>query len=233
MAVLIPPKPQCSASASVMRMFRLLKKLSNDYTVRHLLDATEGPQFLIFWRTRHAFLIRVAATSQELADTALSPSFLPDDGSFRIEEMDDAERFGPVASGIPVRRLVVFPNVDNSTIDQIERLHSTESGVSFLGLKQTQPERFACHLEALAEPPLSEPMLLELREQFDVGSRIHASTSSRRVPLLQRGDGGPLPSAFLDLDQETLAKLDVTLPPTAERLAIRFDTRLVTGPAGC
>ena len=73
---------------------------------------------------------------------------------------------------------------------QSERLHSTESGISFLGLKQTQPERFACHLEALAEPPLSEPMLMELRERFDPGSRIHASTSSRRAPLLQRGDGG-------------------------------------------
>jgi hypothetical protein len=233
MAVLIPPKPQLSASASVMLMFRLLKRLSGEFTVRHLLDATEGPQFLVFWRDRHAFLIRVAATSQELADTALSPSFLPGEESFRIEEMDDAAGFGPMTSNLPVRRLLAFPNVDNSTIDQIECLRSTESGVSFLGLKQTPPERFASYLEALAEPPLSEPMLLELRERFDAGSRIHASTSSRRAPLLQRGDGGSLPPAFLDLDQEMLAKLDVSLPHEPARLATRFDIRLVTGPAGC
>jgi hypothetical protein len=233
MAILIPPKPQASASTSVMRMFRLLKKLGDAYTVRHLLDADEGPQFLVIWRERHAFLIRVAATSQELADTAISPSFLPDAGTFRIEDLDDAKGFDSVASDLPVRRMVVFPNVDNETIDQIERLRSEESGVSFLGLKQTPPDRFANLLEALAEPPLSDPMLLTLRGRFDAGSRIHPGFSSSRVPLLQRGDGGALPPAFLDIDQETLAKLEVALPPASARLASHFDTRLVTGPAGC
>lgn len=233
MAILIPPKPQASASTSVMRMFRLLKKLGDDYTVRHLMDADEGPQFLVVWRARHAFLIRVAGTSQELADTAISPSFLPDAGAFRIEDLDDAESFASVASDLPVRRMVVFPNVDGETIDQIERLRSEESGVSFLGLKQTPPDRFANLLEALAEPPLSEPMLLTLRGRFDAGSRIHPGSSPSRVPLLRRGDGGALPPAFLDIDQETLAKLDVALPPESARLASHFDTRLVTGPAGC
>ncbi len=232
MAILIPPKPQASASATVMRMFRLLKKLGDDYTIRHLLDADDGPQFLVIWRGRHAFLLRVAATSQELAETAISPSFLPDVETFRIEDLDDAKGFETVASDLPVRRMVVFPNVDNETIDQIERLRSEESGVSFLGLKQTPPERFANLLEALAEPPLSEPMLLALRGRFDAGSRIHPACASRRAPLLQRGDGGALPPAFLDIDQETLAKLDVALPPESARLASHFDTRLVTGPAG-
>jgi hypothetical protein len=233
MAVLIPPKPQSSASSSVMRMFRMLKRLGDEYVVRHLLDAAEGPQFLVVWRDRHAFLIRVAATSQELAENALSPSFFPDAGAFNIDEMEDANAFGVVDIDVPVCRLVVFPNVDTSTIDQIERLRSDEAGVSFLGLKQTPPERFASHLEALAEPPLSEPMLLVLRERFDAGSRIHPGALTRRLPLLQRSDGGRLPPAFLDLDQETLAKLDVALPPESSRLATRFDSRLVTGPAGC
>lgn len=233
MAVLIPPKPQASASSSVMRMFRLLKKLSDEYIVRHLLDVIEGPQFLVIWRDRHAFLIRVAATSQELAETAISPSFLPDSESFSIKELEDANGFESVVSDLPVRRLVVFPNVDNSTIDQIEQLRSDDFGVSFLGLKQTPPERFASHLEALAEPPLSIAMLLELRGRFDAGSRIHPGGASRRVPLLQRGDGGTLPPSFLDLDQETLAKLNVVLPPESSRLSSSFDTRLVTGPAGC
>lgn len=233
MAVLIPPKPQVFASSSVMRMFRLLKKLPNTYTVRHLLDSNEGPQFLVIWRNRHAFLIRVASTSQELAEAALNPSFLPDSEPCSIEDLENSNSFESLVSDVPVRRLVVFPNVDNRTLDQIEQLRSDESGVSFLGLKQTPPERFSSHLEALAEPPLSTQMLFQLRERFDAGSRIHTSSSSRLAPLLLRGDGKPLPPSFLDLDQETLAKLDVALPPESARIATRFDTRLVTGPAGC
>ncbi|GAA5481299.1 hypothetical protein [Haloferula sargassicola] len=232
MAILIPPKPHAAAPAPVMRMFRLLKKLGDDFTVRHLLDA-DGPQFLIVWRDRHAFLLHVAATSQELADRALSPSFFSDAEAVDLDEIGRPEVFGGLASDLPVRRLVVFPNVDNSTVDQIERLRSEDSGVSFLGLKQTPPERFASHLEALAEPPLSESMLLTLRERFDAGSRIHDSAAVRRIPLSSRLADEPLPPAFLDLDQETLAKLDIALPHADLRLAERFDTRLVTGPAGC
>lgn len=232
MAVLIPPRPQSSTSSSVILMFRLLKKLDDNYTVRHLLGVTVGPQFLVIWRDRHAFLIRVAATSQELAESALSPSFFADTETFSMEEMEDAKGFGSVAPELPVCRLVVFPNVDNSTIDQIERLRSEDTNVSFLGLKQTRPDRFANHLEALAEAPLSEPMLLALRDHFDRGSRIRSGIPAREKPLLRRGDDKPLPSTFLDLDQEMLAKLDLALPAESSRLARRFETRLVTGPAG-
>ncbi len=231
MAVIIPPKAQASASQSVMRMFRLLRKLGDDYVVRHLLDASDGPHFLVLWRDRHAFLIRVASTSQELADSALSPSFLPDTEQVSVDDLGADWAFEPLATDIPVRCLVVFPNVDDLTIDQIERLRSEESGVSFLGLKQTPVDRFSNHIEALAEGPLSEKMLLRLRERFDAGSRIHSQPLRR--PLIQRETSNELPADFLDYDQEALAKIDVELPPEAARLSTRFDTRLVTGPAGC
>lgn len=214
-------------------MFRLMKKLDDAWVVRHLLDATDGPQFLIIWRNRHAFLIRVASTSQELADTALSPSFFPDEKTFRLEDLEDANRFGFEESDLPVCRMVVFPNVDNATIDQIERLRANESGVSFLGLKQTPADRFASHLEARAEPPLSPLMMLELRKRFDDCSRIRTNLPGRMEPLLRRCESEPLPPHFLDLDQETLAKLDVALAPEYSRLSNRFDIRLITGPAGC
>lgn len=231
MAVLIPPKPGAAATPPVARMFRLLKRLGDEFTVRHLLDAADGPQFLVTRRDRHAFLIRVASTSQELAETALSPSFLPDAEQTSAENLDETWRFEPPAGDLPVRRLVVFPNVDDATIDQIERLRGEQSGVSFLGLKQTPADRFAQHLETLADVPLSEPMLLRLRERFDAGSRIRPSPARQPLPRRERPE--ELPPDFLDLDQETLAKLEVALPPEAARLGSRFDTRLVTGPAGC
>lgn len=232
MAILIPPKVSGPASTPVLKMFGLLKKLSDEFVVRHLLNAGGGPQFLVIWRERHAFLLRAVATTQELADNALSPSFFTDERVLKIDEVEDAAAFTPLVAGMPVRCLVVFPNVDAHTIDQIERLRSEESGVSFLGLRQTAEGRLASYLEALAEAPLSEPMLLELRSRFDAGTRIHLSSATLRQPLLQRGNAA-LPPAFLDLSQEMLAKVDVALPEETEREALRPETRLVTGPAGC
>lgn len=230
MAILIPPKPRASASQPVLRMFRLLKKLDDDFIVRHLLNASDGPHFLVVWRDRHAFVIRVASTSQELADAALSPSFLPGSEQLTPDQIEETWAFDALVADIPVRRLVVFPNVDDATIDQIERLRSEASGVSFLGLKQTPAEGFSQQLQTLAEGALNERMLLRLRERFDAGSRIHSPLI--RTPILRRESPAEIPPCFLDLDQEILAKLEVELPPEAARLSTRFDTRLVTGPAG-
>lgn len=232
MAIIIPPKPIASASKSVITMFGLLKKLSDAFTVRYLLEATDGPHFLVIWRECHAFLIRVAATSQELADAALSPSFFQEMETLNLADLENQSGFEELDPAIAVQRLVVFPNVHDFTIDQIERLRTEQAGVAFLGLKQTPPERFAHVLEAMAGPSMSEPMMAMLRERFDAGSLIHQQHAPRRLPLRLQAEACALPPLFLDVHQEMLAKLDVSLPPNSERLVNRLDTRLVTGPAG-
>lgn len=233
MATMIPNKPLSTAPMAVQAMFRLLKKLDDSYTVWTRLSGGGGPAFLVLWRERHAFLIKVAETSQQLAETALQPSFLPDE-RIPVDELGDATAFRAALGDdgdSEVRCLVVFPNVDAGTIDEVERLRSEESGVVFLGLKQRNPADFQRRIEALAGGQVGKTVLYRLRERFTPESVI--ASSPTRVPLARRGDGGALPTAFLDLPQEALAKLEVELPRELEREARRFETRLVTGPAGC
>lgn len=238
MSRLIPPKPPASASPSVLRMFRLLRKLPDDFTVWHRVASRDGPQFLILWRERHAFLLQVADTTQQLADTALQPSLFEEPASLTPDALGREERgtlesflTKPLPADLALRRLVVFPNVAEATIDQVELLRSGDSGVAFLGLHQTPEDHFARRLEALAEAPLPVPALVALRRHFTPEAVI--AETSARLPLLRRQASEPLPPSFLDLDQETLTKLDVELPPEAGRAALAAETRLVSGPAGC
>lgn len=233
MAVMIPNKPLSTAPMAVQAMFRLLKKLDDSFTVWTRLSRSAGPAFLVLWRDRHAFLIKVAETSQELAETALQPSFLPEE-KVSVADLVDEDGFRAALGGSlagEVRCLVVFPNVDAGTIDEVERLRSEDSGVSFLGLKQRSPADFQRRIEALAAGQVSESVLYRLRQSFTPESVI--ASSPTRVPLALRGDATPLPPAFLDLTQESLAKLEVELPPELERESRRFESRLITGPAGC
>lgn len=237
MALLIPSKPPSSASPAVLRMFRLLKRLGDDFTVWHRASRTDGPQFLLLWRGRHAFLLQVAATSQQLAETALQPSLFWGEDTVTPESLGQAESRA-VAAFLPddtlaphvVGKLVVFPNVDEATIDQVELLRSAETGVAFLGLHQTPEGHFARQLEALAAAPLSQPELVALRRSFTPEAVI--SGGPGRQPLLAR-QGTPATPEFLDFDQESLTKIDLELPPEAERAAVAAESRLITGPAGC
>lgn len=233
MAVIIPDKPPASAKKSVQSMFRMLRKLDDDFHAWLRMEQSDGPGFLLLWRKRHAFLIKVADTTQELAERALQPDFL-DDEKITAESLEESAGFRNLlekGDERVVRCLLVFPNVDEGTIDEVERLRSEETGVAFLGLKQRNAEYFGRHLQALAEAAAPEAVLLRLRARFTPESVVGHCPA--RIPLARRGADEALPAGFLDLTQESLAKLDVELPRELELEARKFETRLITGPAGC
>src|SRR5690606_1209438 len=78
-------------SPSVVRMFQALRRLPDTFTVWFSLHR-ELPHFFVLWRERHGFLIQVAATTQQLAETALQRSFL-----------DEAEVLTPDSLGLAER----------------------------------------------------------------------------------------------------------------------------------
>ncbi len=233
MAVMIPDKPPASARKSVQLMFRLLRGLSDDFRIWLRMEPLRTPGFLVLWRGHHAFLIKIADTSQQLADRALQPDFL-DEEKITAESLEESAGFREVLDPEDenlVRCLLVFPNVDEETIDGIEKLRTEDTGVAFLGLRQRKAEDFGDHLKSLAGAAVPQPVLLRLRARFTPESVI--ATPAARVPLARRGAGESLQPAFLDLTQESLAKLEIELPRELEIEARRFETRLVTGPAGC
>lgn len=247
MAKIIPAKPRGKPDKAFTAFFSMLRKLPDDFTAWLPLENKEGviPQVFLVWRERHAFLIQVAGTSQQLADSSLHGDFFTRNEAIGPDalgkpESDVLEGFltrsgemmGPLAGKLPIKCLVVFPNVGEGTIDEVMMLRSEESGVSYLGMHRVQTDRLARRLEALAEAALPPPVLGHLRRIFTPESEVPESFVAR-TPL-DRGTAAALPVSFLDFDQEWCVKNDLDFLSRQELTdeAGVASVRLVTGVAG-
>lgn len=230
MPTLIPDQPNGQATPAMARLFRILKKLPDDYTVWHNFSPGQ-PHFLVLSPSQNAFLIHLAETSEELAQSAIQLNLL--DGTEAVtpdtlaaEEFELISQFS-LDSDTSIRRLLVFPNATQGTLDQVYLQRSQETQVRFLSLQQASPEQFLAALEELATTPLPQLELYTLRAAFSPESVI---PSRHRPTLIEREKACDEIPAFLDLDQERLFKQDLLAPPPGEPLATT--SRLVTGPAG-
>jgi hypothetical protein len=246
MARLIPQKLFGKEGSPLHLFRRVLRKLPDDFTAWFAMDGGEGgrPQVFLVWRERYGFLIQVAETSQRLAESALQSDFFSGDEVVAPDDVGRGERktlerfvglaceeFGPLAGGLPVRKLVVFPNVAERTIDEVELLRG-EDATAYLGLSQMDSARFERRLEALAEAALPEPALLHLRRMFTPESVVPADFQTRRP--VDRNTAAGIGAGFLDFDQEWCVKNDLELMPEKETIVGENagKTRLITGVAG-
>lgn len=247
MAKIIPSKPQGKPDKAFLAFYRVLKTLSDDFTAWLSLGNHDGrrPHVFLVWRERHAFLVQVAETSQQLAESALQADFFnqrealkPEDlGRLESELLESfvarsSELLGPLAGDLPLKRVVIFPNVREGTVDEVVMLRSEESATSYLGLHQVQAAHFSRRLEALAAKALPEPGLVHLRRAFTPESQVPDSFIARTS--MDRNTAASLPASFLDFDQEWCVKNDLDLLTREKDLVdeIPASVRLVTGVAG-
>lgn len=244
MARLFPSCLSARVSLEVARAFRKLKKLPNDFSVHHSLteardSATDDPpDFLVFWQERYGFIIKIAATSQELAESALQGSFFSSEPTMTPEKLGSLEKeclrgfCRKLPEKFPLRRLLLFPNVSHNTIDTISLQRSKDQDVSFLGLKQLGNEGLAAHLTALAASSLNKSQTNSIRAIFDPGITLPGSFASVRT--IDRKTEPTLAPSLLDLDQEWCVKNQLFLPLENKALEAHATspTRLVTGVAG-
>jgi hypothetical protein len=250
MAKIIPPKPYGrpdKTNKSFRAFCRVLRTLPDDFTAWLSLEARSAkrPHVFLVWRERHAFLIQVAETTQQLAESALQGDFFQQDVALRPEDLGRLESellekfvarstdlLGPLAGDLPLKRLVVFPNVSAGTVDEVVVLRAGETHTSYLGLHQVQAAHFARRLEALAAAALPEPGLHHLRRAFTPESEVPVSFVAR-TPL-DHNTAPNLPPGFLDFDQECCVKNDLELLPQQEEIVGEpaASVRLVTGVAG-
>jgi len=247
MAKIIPAKPRGRPNKSFLAFYKVLKTLPDDFTAWLSLNdkSRVRPHVFLVWRERHAFLIQVAETTQQLAESALQGDFFKQDESLRPEDLGrlesgllevfvarSSELLGPLAGELPLKRLVVFPNVAEGTVDEVVLLRSGESEAAYLGLHQMQSAHFARRLEAMAAAALPEPGLHHLRRAFTPESEVPDSFVAR-TPM-DRNTAPKLPPCFLDFDQEWCVKNDLDLLPRHEEIAAgtAASVRLVTGVAG-
>ena len=247
MAKIIPARPRGKPDKAFAAFYRVLKTLPEDFTAWLSLggNGDARPDVFLVWRERHAFLIHIAATSQKLAESALQADFFSAGETLRPEDLGRLESellenffarstslFGPLAGELPLKRLVIFPNVREGTVDEVVMMHSEESATSYLGMHQVRPEHFARRLEALAAAALPEPGLVHLRRAFTPESEVPVSFIAR-TPL-DRNTTADLPTCFLDFDQEWCVKNDLDLLTQQEKIVgeVPASVRLVTGVAG-
>ena len=247
MARIIPAKPRGKPDKAYLAFYRVLKTLPDDFTAWLSLDDAAGnrPHVFLVWRERHAFLIQVAGTSQQLADTALQADFFKQDEALRPEDLGrlesevldlfvarSSELLGPLTGELPLKRLVIFPNVTEGTVDEVTMLRSEDSETSYLGLHQVQAVHFTRRLEALASGALPEPGLTHLRRAYTPESEVPDGFVAR-TPM-DRHTAADLPAYFLDFDQEWCMKNDLDLLSRQEDIVEEtpVSVRLVTGVAG-
>ena len=247
MARIIPSKPRGRPDKAFSAFFRVLRGLPDEYTAWLSPGGkdTGRPHVFLVWKERHAFLIQVAATSQQLAESALQGDFFGQDEALHPEDLGRMESklledfvarssdvLGPLAGAIPLRRLVIFPNVSEGTVDEVVMLRSGEADTSYLGLHQVRTSHFTRRLEALAAAALPEPGLTHLRRAFTPESEVPAAFVARTS--MDRNTAADLPASFLDFDQEWCVKNDLDL--LTQQSDLVDDTpagvRLVTGVAG-
>lgn len=231
MATLIPERPSGTATAAVLRVFNLLRKLPAGFTVWHSLRG-DHPHFLVLSPAQSAYLLHVSPTSEDLAKDALQLNFLSEQTAtpdqLALDELALLEGFA-LPADLPIRRLLIFPNAAQDTLDQIVLQRSGTTNARFLGLRQTDPDSFLAILESESSPPLPQKELYVLRNLFTPEASIPASS---RPTLIAMEKELPTVSAFLDLQQEQLSKLDLQLAEEDAQTAQGFLTRLITGPAG-
>lgn len=247
MARIIPAKPRGKPDKAFLAFYRVLKTLPDDFTAWLSVENTQAgrPHVFLVWRERHAFLIQVAETSQQLAESALQSDFFKQDEALRPADLGrmesdllesfvvrSCELLGPLVGELPLKRLVIFPNVREGTVDEVVMLRSEESATSYLGLHQVQTAHFTRRLEALAAAELPEPGLIHLRRAFTPESEVPDGFVARTA--MARSTAADLPACFLDFDQEWCVKNDLDLLTQQEKIVAETPTsvRLVTGVAG-
>jgi hypothetical protein len=239
------PKNFRGEPGSALHLFyKVLRKLPEEFAAWFSLDAggEDIPQLFLVWRERHGFLIQVAPTSQRFVEAALHGDLFGGDetvgpGDLGRGENEVLERFvsraseefGPLAGELPVKKLVVFPNVAESTIDEVLLLRG-EQGTTYLGMQQMDAGRFERRLAALAEAALPATGMIHLRRLFTPESVVPDDFQARRTA--DRNTAAA--TRFLDFDQEWCVKNDLDLLPAQDDLVHEASarTRLVTGVAG-
>lgn len=245
MARLIPKSLPGNEPQALRVFWQMLKKLPDDFSAWWAMERAHAaqPQVFLLWRERYGFLIQVAETSQQLAERALRGDLFDTETRVTADMLGRPEEqvllafvrtaeaeFGPLRGALAVRKLVVFPNVMEHMIDEVVMTRGEDRDVLFLGLHQSDPQRFGRRLEALAEAALPAPGVIHLRRLLTPESEVPRTFNARAK--LERGTVAELGGAFLDIDQEWCVKNDLELPPEQERVAGSEETRLVTGVAG-
>lgn len=241
MAQVFPNSPVGILPSEVLRVFRFLKSLPDDYFVWHHLAPwqRDAPDFLILNPYRQALLLKVSGAALKDVRPAAQLLLLDDDRSPLGQEEESLlyqflERIclsQPAHDGLlnSVSLAICFPNIPEKALRQ-SRTANTPQQTTWLAQETLGPEGLSQFPSCFNRSPLDDSWLQTLRASF-TPEVVVPSDLTARLPSRQPLQAGCTPF-LLDYDQEAALKSDLDLPVEAENLAGDFRLNLLNGVAG-
>ncbi len=234
MAYIFPNTPPLSIPPEVLKVFRFLKSLPDEYVIWHHLAPwqKDAPDFLILTEARKVLLVKVSGTSQATpaAQLLLIGNDQPPLGQVEGNVISDfLKPLCEYGDRILVPSLIVFPNLADAKVQE-GRLAKQAGDPHWAGREWIQSGAEA-RWTTFFDGPSLDPLLLErLRQQF-TPEVIVPSTMTVRPPIQRRLEAG-LTDYLLDYNQEAAVKVDLDLPLDGQSASRDLHMNIVNGVAG-
>lgn len=233
MAYIFPNTPPLSIPPEVLKVFRFLKTLPDEYVIWHHLAPWQKdvPDFLILTEARKVLLVKVSGTSQATpaAQMLLIGNDQPPLGQAEGNVISDFLKLFCDDDGKLVPSLILFPNLADAKVQE-GRLAKQNGDPHWAGREWIQSGAEARWPTFFDSPPLDSISLERLRQRF-TPEVIVPSTMTVRPPIQRRLEAG-LTDYLLDYNQEAAVKVDLDLPLDGQSASRDLHMNIVNGVAG-
>lgn len=241
MAQVFPNAPAGILPPEVLRVFRCLKSLPDDYIVWHHLAPwqKDAPDFLILNPEGQALLLKVSGATPKDARPAAQLLLLDDERpplgqpeeqilkQFLKECYPDPQ----ASSGLTgkISAAILFPNIPEKPLHE-SRITDSAPFSRWLSQEALGIDENSLFQSCFEAPNMDEASLQCLRARFTPEVVVPRELTAR-LPARQPLEAG-LTHFLLDYDQEAALKTDLDLPTGGEALAGDFRLNVLNGVAG-
>ncbi len=239
MATMFPANPVGALPPEVLKTFRALKSLPDDFYVWHHLAKweTEAPDFLIRTPKNQALLIKISSASSQAARPAaqllLMEAEQPPLGAA------EAATFQEFLSGLgsnfeefephQIQVVVLFPNIEPKRLKRA-RPNTSDPAILWWGQDMLKAENLLWGAQSSASYQFSDLQWEGLRRTFTPEVIVPPELTVRKAPA--RKLAAELTGFLLDYDQEAALKTDLALDGGGDALAQDFRLNLINGVTG-
>ncbi len=243
MAKILPDTPVFNTSPEAAKIYRLLKRLSDeDYAVwqRLAISIEPSPDFWILRRDRRALLIAVSTLSPSEVKAAVQPNLFRAATATVPTGFDEQNRLSHFAAKIAssdqalalleqIPGLILFPNIAEDDLAAALPT-SFATGISWAGKEALGHDTFDQFIESRLGAPMPKEMINVIRAAFTPEVVIPKSFTVQKP--IERNTEAHLTDYLLDYQQEQALKSDLDLSDEARAAANDYGLRLVNGVAG-
>jgi hypothetical protein len=239
MATIFPENPVGALPPEVIKTFRILKSLPDDFQIWHHLAKweTDAPDFLIRNPHNQVWLIMVSSASAQAAHPAaqllLMEAEQPPLGEAEEACLQDflceVEQTFKETKPPQFRAVVLFPNIESQKLKRA-RPKTTNAAILWWGQEDLKAEHIRREMQSDTQLSLSESQWEWLRRVFTPEVFVPPDLTVRKAP--ERKLAAELTGFLLDYDQEAALKTDLSLEGGGEALAQDFRLNLINGVTG-